>query len=229
MKPFVTFGTAHLAILGVLLALSLGTAWLARRLAEPARTRLGRFLGLALLGYIVVAYTRQGWLGQLNWHDSLPLQLCNWVLIACIVTLFRPSQMASELAYFWGLTGTFQALLTPDLRSGFPAWPFFQFFWGHGVIILAIAFLIAGRGFRPRPRSVPRMFVAINIYTVIAGSFNWLFDWNYGYLCHRPFKPSLIDHLGPWPWYILSMEAIALANFWLLDLPWRLFGRTRST
>lgn len=228
MKPFVTFGPPHLATLGVLLVLALGTAGLARRLVDPARTRLGRFLGLALLGYIVVAYTRQGWLGLLNWHDSLPLQLCNWVLIACIVTLFRPRQLASELAYFWGLTGTLQALLTPDLQSGFPAWPFFQFFWGHGVIILAIAFLIAGRDFRPRPGSVLRMFVAINIYTAIAGSLNWIFDWNYGYLCHRPFKPSLIDHLGPWPWYILSMEAIALANFWMLDLPWKLIGRTRS-
>ena len=34
--------------------------------------------------------------------------------------------------------------------------------------------------------------------------------------------PSLLDFLGPWPWYLLSLELIALVSFFLLDLPWRL-------
>jgi hypothetical integral membrane protein (TIGR02206 family) len=226
IHPFALFGAAHLVVLGTLLILGVILAWTLGHLEESSRVRLGKLLGLVLLGYVVAAYGRQGYLGLLNWRDSLPLHLCNWVLIACLVTLFHPNQLASEIAYFWGLTGTIQALLTPDLRQGFPSWPFFQFFWGHGVIILAIIFLIFGRNFRPRPGSVLRMFVAINIYTAVVGSLNYLFDWNYGYLCHRPSQPSLIDHLGPWPWYILSMEAIAASNFWILDRVWRI--RTKS-
>jgi hypothetical protein len=30
-----------------------------------------------------------------------------------------------------------------------------------------------------------------------------------------------MDYLGRWPWYILSLELVALASFWPLDLPWR--------
>jgi uncharacterized membrane protein YwaF len=36
---------------------------------------------------------------------------------------------------------------------------------------------------------------------------------------HPPETPSLIDLLGPWPWYILSLEAIGLVTCVILYLP----------
>jgi hypothetical integral membrane protein (TIGR02206 family) len=163
--------------------------------------------------------------GALSWGYALPLELCHWVLIACLVALFFRRQLAAEIAYFWGLGGTLQAVLTPDLGEGFPSWEFIQFFWAHGAVLLAIVFLIAVRRFRPRPGSVLRMMLAANFYLVVAGSLDLAFGWNYGYLRHPPSHPSLMDYLGPWPWYILSLELVALGSFWLLDLPWRLLRK----
>jgi hypothetical integral membrane protein (TIGR02206 family) len=150
----------------------------------------------------------------------LPLELCNLVLIACIVALFKPNQLISEIAYFWGLGGVLQATLTPDLSAGFPSWSFFLFFWSHGVALAAIVFLIAGQKFRPRKGSVLRMMIAINGYAVIVGAINAATGWNYGYLCRKPYGASLYDFLGPWPWYLLSLEGVALATFLILDFPW---------
>ncbi|GED28899.1 hypothetical protein BCE02nite_00400 [Brevibacillus centrosporus] len=39
------------------------------------------------------------------------------------------------------------------------------------------------------------------------------------FVTHKPFQPTLMDYLGPYPWYILSLEGVALGLFCLLYLP----------
>jgi len=59
-----------------------------------------------------------------------------------------------------------------------------------------------------------------NIITVHpALGVNTLLGTNFGFASRPPANPSLIDHLGPWPWYLLSMQAIAVTLFLLLALP----------
>jgi uncharacterized membrane protein YwaF len=48
---------------------------------------------------------------------------------------------------------------------------------------------------------------------------NRILGTNFGFAAKPPDNPSLIDHLGPWPWYLLSMSAIALVLYLLLALP----------
>ncbi len=195
---------------------------LCRRLSRRGRLLLGRFLALVLIGYAAVMYARMGIRGELSAAYALPLELCHWVMIACVVTLLRPTRLASELAYYWGLAGTSQALFTPDIVLGFPSWEFIQFFWSHGAVLLAVLYIVAGQGFRPGPGSGWRAFAALNVYALVVGAIDWTFGWNYGYLCAKPARPSLLDVLGPWPWYLLSVEVIAAVSFSLLYLPWRL-------
>ncbi|MDD2708289.1 MAG: TIGR02206 family membrane protein [Verrucomicrobiae bacterium] len=221
-RPFAAFGPDHLAVLGVMSILAAGLALMGRRADEKTRASTCAFLGWALVGYAMASHGYRFFHQTWRCLDCLPLQLCDWVLIACIIALFTRNSLASETAYFFGLTGTMQAIITPDLQKGFPSWPFFRFFWGHAGIVLAIVCILAVQRFRPRPGAVWRMFSLINFYAVFVGGLNAVFGWNYGYLCHKPSKASLLDHLGPWPWYILSIEFICLASFLLLCLPWRL-------
>ena len=221
-STFHAFNAQHLITLGGIAAACLLLAWKAR--PESCRKWIGPLLGFALLSYAAVLYIQQGLEHALTWEYSLPLELCNLVLIACILALFRPNQFATEIAYFWGLAGVLQATLTPDISRGFPSWDFVFFFWSHGVTLMAIVFLIARPGFKPRRGSIFRMMVALNCYALAVGGIDALAGWNYGYLCRKPSEPSLIDLLGPWPWYLASLEAIALLMFLILDLPWRISG-----
>lgn len=220
--PFQPLDAQHLLALGLILALGGLIAWAVAAWTPPPRKWLGHFLGLLLLAYVCTFYIQQAAAHSLSWQYSLPLDLCSLVMIACAITLFRPNPFTAEIAYFWGLGGTLHAVATPDLAYGFPSWEFLFFFWGHGASLLAIVFIIASRSFRPRRGRVERMMIALNVYALAVGGLNALMGWNYGYLCRKPPVPSLLDFLGPWPWYVLSLEGIAFVSFLLLDLPWRL-------
>jgi len=226
MATFRAFNYQHLVTLGVIAAVCILLAWKAR--TDRSRRWIGPLLGLLLLGYAVALYIQQGLEHALGLSYSLPLELCNLVLIACIVALFRPMQLITETAYFWGFGGVLQATLTPDLSRGFPSLDFLYFFWSHGVTLMAIVFLISVPGFRPRRGSILRMMVALNVYGLAVGVLNALTGWNYGYLCRKPAEPSLLDVLGPWPWYLVSLEIVAFLAFLILYLPWRIFSRPQS-
>ncbi len=87
---------------------------------------------------------------------SLPLALCDvGVLVAAAACWWRVTLLV-ELTYFWGLAGTLQAVITPDLNVGFPHLVFFQYLVGHVGIVAAALFLVVGMRIVPRRRSVVR-------------------------------------------------------------------------
>ena len=65
------------------------------------------------------------------------------------------------------------------------------------------------------------MFGATLVVAVAAGTANLLTGGNYMWLREKPDEASLLDVMGPWPWYIVSAAVLALALFTLLDLPFR--------
>jgi hypothetical integral membrane protein (TIGR02206 family) len=222
---FEPFSAPHLAALAVVALAGALAFHLGRTLGPSGRKAAGRLLALLILGYGGAVYTRQALAWGLGWAWSLPLDLCNLTLIVCVAALWRPRPLLIEYAYYLGIGGGVQALATPDLAGG--GWDFVLFFWGHGVVLAAVLFLVSGPAFAMRPGAVGRMMLGINLYALAVGALNAAAGWNYGYLCRKPAAPSLLDHLGPWPWYLAALEGIALATFLVLDLPWRLRRRRK--
>lgn len=58
-------------------------------------------------------------------------------------------------------------------------------------------------------------------YQAAALIINSILKTNFAFVSHVPENPSLIDHLGPWPFYLFSMQGLALVFFLLLALPFR--------
>lgn len=215
----VLFHAEHLATLAVIIACCVAFAMAGRvrggAFARPAAFALAALL---VLNKIAVYWTILS-MEEFHWTSALPMHMCDWSAIAAIIALIWRRQLAFEMAYFWGLGGTLQATLTPDLAYDFPDIRFITFFASHGGTLVAIAFLVFGLRMRPWPVSLIRIFIWSNIYLVAAGTVDFLLDENYGYLRAKPFHASLLDHLGPWPWYILSLEAVAILSYLIYYSP----------
>ena len=162
------------------------------------------------------------------WHELLPLHLCDWATFTGVIALVTRRPLAFELTWFWALAGTTQALVTPDLAVRPPELSWYTFYLSHGGVVAAALLLTWGAGLRTRPWAAFRVFAWSQLYMATVLGLNALLGTNYGYLCAKPANPSLLDHLGPWPWYLLSLEGLALALFLLLDLPFRLTDRRIS-
>jgi hypothetical integral membrane protein (TIGR02206 family) len=226
--PFRLFGPSHWAVLALTLALTAGLVLAARLGGGGGRIRpiaLGLAALLLINELVELVYVASA--APRSLVDHLPFALCDWVIATCVLALVFRRQLAYELSYLWGLGGSLQALLTPDLVEDFPRYAFFAFMIAHAGVIIAIFFLTLGMGMRPRPGSILRAFWWSQIYLLVTAALNLALGTNYGYLCHKPLHPSLLDVLGPWPAYLLSLEAIALVMYALLYAPFAVLDRLR--
>jgi hypothetical integral membrane protein (TIGR02206 family) len=148
---------------------------------------------------------------RLAW--SLPLQLCDAGIFVAGLALWFRRQWLVEVTYFWGLTGTLQALLTPDLPQHFPTYPYFQYYIAHGGVVAAALLMVFGLGLHPRRSAVARVAAITIGYTAFVGIVDALTGANYMYLRSKPATTTLLDVMGPWPWYIASAGVLALLLF----------------
>ena len=154
--------------------------------------------------------------------NFLPLQLCDVATFTAGFALLTKRPLLCALTYFWGLAATMQALLTPALTVGFPHMAFIMFFVQHFAIVAAAFYLPIVDGWRPRQplwKATLEVYGWSIIYLIFAMTVNKLLGTNFAFASHPPENPSLIDHLGPWPWYLVSMQALAIVLFHLLALP----------
>jgi len=218
---FIFYSTSHNLALLILLVFFVSIYLLRQKLKNAPVDKIVRYTLAATL--ILQELALNVWrLANGTWSvaNSLPLHLCGVAIVLSAVMLINRNYSLYELNYFWGLGGAIQALLTPDIGIySFPHFRFFQFFLSHGLIIAASLYLTFTAGFRPRHKSIWKVFAITNIYLVFIAGFNWLTGGNYLFICHKPVDGSLMDMMGPWPWYIFTLEFVAVISFYIYYAP----------
>lgn len=226
---FEMFSTIHISSIIALCVLIL--LLLFSRKSWPSNQQKIRFLercfGLSLLVMDSFYYIWLAQTGRWDWGDSLPLELCSISLIVTIVLLWTGNKRLYPFVFFAGIGGAIQAVVTPALDLNFPHFRFFHFFYTHFGIILTALYFTWVKGFKPTFKGVLQTMVALNLLLPIIFVINYWTEGNYMFLQQKPRGGSLLDFLGPYPWYILSLEIVAFSVFtclWLLfkDRPRRI-------
>jgi len=225
---FELFGFAHFTTLFVILLTAVILVWIARNQnfrhwIKPIGIILASLLLINESIYLLGAVNLGLW--NISW--GLPLQICDLAIIAAAFSLIKHNQFVWEVAYFWGLGGTLQALLTPDLSVTFPDYIFIKFFLTHGIIVIAVIFLAGGCRRPITKSSVWRMIWVTNAYSLFVYLINIQLNTNYLYLRMKPAGASILDFMGPWPVYLIGLEVLMIASFWIYFLPFGIANHLR--
>jgi hypothetical integral membrane protein (TIGR02206 family) len=212
------FSTPHLVALGVLAGASALSVWGPR--ARPGRwvTIYARLLAVIILAGWAGEYIAYGVDGTWAVQYNLPLQLTDAVSATAILALWTRRVWLVELTYFWAISASLQATVTPDLGQNFPSVFYFTYFTYHVGAVVAACFLVFGLGIFPRRGAPWRVFGLTLAFAAIAAIGDLITGGNYMYLREKPVHNSLLSVMGPWPWYIVSAAAFGLVLLFALQI-----------
>lgn len=218
-NPFILFGKWHLAALAIIVLINLSMLFF-RKTSDKTKATVRWTMAIIL------------WVNEAAWHvwniywghwtisTMLPLHICSVMVWLSGFMLVFKNYRIYEFAYFIGIGGALQAVLTPDAGIyGFPHFRAFQTFVAHGMIITSAIYMTTVEGLRPTWKSMLRVIVGLNIYAAIIFPVNLLLKTDYLFINSKPPTASLLDILPPWPYYIFFMELIGFAIFIILYLP----------
>ena len=169
---FALFTPAHFAPILLMLAV----IWLIYRNREALRgwkreESLRYILAFALIISDMAYYWRLVGVPALgaNPVDNLPIGVCGWAVIFCSFMMVGKSQRLFDIAYFWLLSGSLFALLTPTplTYTGPTRFRYYQFWAEHTLGYIAIFYMIFVHNMRPTVRSILRSYIALVVMAVI--------------------------------------------------------------
>jgi hypothetical integral membrane protein (TIGR02206 family) len=219
----------HLGAVGVAALIGAGLCIAARARPGPWTDLAARALAVLLAGNLVAWQVVTAAQGRWTVTTGLMLDLCPVSAATAAAALWTRRPLLAELAYFWGCAGAVQGLITPDTRWHFPDFFYFQFYVIHAGVVVAGLFLVIGLGMVPRPHAVRRVFGLTLAFAGVCAVADVLTGGNYMFLRDQGGGGTLLDVMGPWPWYIATGAALALVLLTLLDAPFRHGGVRRST
>ena len=120
------------------------------------------------------------------------------------------------------------ALATPDLDYGFPHGEYSPFFWGHSLILMAVAYVIMVKRERPYLSDIPKVIGVTLGLLVIVYFINLIIGppANYWYLLERPVDGTLLDYFPDPPFHLIGTIPLAAFLFYVAYLP--LFIKDRA-
>ncbi|WP_270466418.1 MULTISPECIES: TIGR02206 family membrane protein [Fusobacterium] len=215
---FILFSNEHLITVGVgfiscILLVFLG-------FFTEKKATFAKIVAIAVLGVkIAELLFRHHYYGE-TVAELLPLHLCPIVIILSIFMMFFHSEVLFQPVYFWSI-GAFFAILMPDIRDGMSNFASQSFFITHFFILFSTAYAFVHFRFRPTKAGFLCSFLLLVTLAFIMYFVNNKLGTNFLYVNHPPVTKSLMDFMGPWPYYIFSLAGIDIAISFFMYLPFR--------
>ena len=235
-QEFALFGISHFAPILLMIAVIFLIRWQKDRIRNWKHEKAIRYvMAFALIISEMSYYWRIATVPGLNPGalTDLPIFVCGWVVVFCSFMVVGKTRSLFDIAYFWLLSGTVFALLTPTPLNftGPTRFRYYQFWTEHTLPYIAVFYMIFVHGFRPTVKSAIRSYIALLVLAAIAFWVNMMLPGaNYLYMARPESAPSVLDILPPIHWLrVIIMVAVITAMFILAYLPWYLKDKKRES
>lgn len=226
-EEFILFGSQHISALSTVIAVSVATP-IVLRTANNIEVKKFVSMVLAIL-LILHELIKPFYRYYLFGHELLlvfPIHICHLAAISMGLFLILKKEFLFEIAYFWGLSGNLLAMVTPDMKYGFPNLEFTMFYFGHGLLLLSILFACVCLKTNLRWSSIVRVFIATILilpamYGLNIALESYQPDVNYWYLMITPGPDTILSLFPEPPWHIPYVAVTALLIFIVSFIPYK--------
>lgn len=152
-------------------------------------------------------------------QEDLPLHLCGFSSFLIPLMLLNKNQKLYQINYYWGLGGATQALMTPSITEFKPWFLFWEFFFTHSMIVIGAIYATVIFKYRPTFKGLVWTWVLTASLLLPIGLINKWIGANYFFIAHKPETASLLDFMGPWPFYLIPLSGLAVVIFLIFYIP----------
>lgn len=199
-----------------------------RHLNKKGKETLFHAMGIFISLTLVSFHVHKIFTGEYKIQTDLPLYLCSLLGLIIPVFTYYKKRWMYEILLFWIIAGTLQAIITPDIPTGFPSFEFFRYWIVHLGLVVVILYATIVLKFKPTLKSVFKSILALQVYVVLMILVNYALDANYFYLNKKPEAATVLDYFGDWPIYIIVGQLLLVPYFLVIYLPFYL-TRNRVT
>ena len=229
-QPFNIFGTYHLVTLAVILCVAIFFPRTYRDKPVSQKENIAKILGISIIALELVK--------PFIWHSMdytwirlIPIHLCSLSGFFIGIFLLTKKRLFFEIAFFWGIGGGINALITPDVTLTFPDPKYVLFFLGHGLLIVNIGYACIALNNRPTFKSVKNgilfslaVLPVIYIINLLLGP-----PANYWYLGAKPTEgQSIMDFFPDPPLHIPLLIIIGAFLFLLIYSPYWVYDKFKK-
>ena len=229
-QQFYIFGTYHLVTLVVILCLAIFFPITYRDKPASQKENVAKILGISIIALELIK--------PFLWHSMdypwirlLPIHMCSLSGFFIGIFLLTDKRLFFEVAFFWGIGGGINALITPDVTMTFPDPKYILFFLGHGLLIVNIGYACITLSNRPTFNSVKNgIFFSLGVLPVIY-IINLLLGppANYWYLGTKPTEgQSIMNFFPDPPLHIPLLIIIGAFLFLLIYSPYWIYDKLKK-
>ena len=160
---------------------------------------------------------------EMMWHhlplvNALPLEICGFSYAILIPgALLSRNMTLQQLLLFWGMMGGTLGLafpvVTPDIN-----FEYLRYYLAHSSLYISAAYVLFVHNVPVKRYTFIKIWLFLQLYFVIILMFDLTFKTNYFYLLQKPNQSTPLNEFGPWPYYFIPCEFIAIAVF--LTINW---------